>query len=519
LTGDLKLVSARAKLAVWLLLGVLGTAFGQSGRREPLVDVARRTVHDDELRTLVEGSTVVPPEFGADVLIRLSESSKVTNRNTKIGLLKKAFDLAPGAEQPVKRGTDVFVTDTRSGYLALSFRLQDLDRLSLQSRVVSDMLRLDAARARDLLGKIQFPVLAPVGCAEPLTYDVARFYQTVAMVAHDDFTAKEKLEGRRLALLTPYVGSLQSHAQIRPAIQLLLNADLSPTDFGQLANMFAVALSQLRGDERSFASGNTQTNESSVPGSMASLVAALDAKGISSVPVLRAFRGYLVSNFSGERCGEISGATDRVALPRAVDYFNRQFRLALKNAQIAPISEQDLTGASIDPKFVDVNFWQSPEAKQLDAAVRELRFGKGEARLGANKKATADWSSQLTNFLTELAAWKPENEPAEEDFFCEKSILYALLIDIVPNGPDRSRVISDLVEFLEQYSARTSIRLEWMVPVGRLLSGAVAKNDRDEVIQAFLNSRDRSLSLYARLEPWGQRESSITNAMPPKTGK
>jgi hypothetical protein len=510
------LSSAGMRVAVWFLLGVLGAAYGQNAGREPPAAVAKRTTRDDELRMLIEGATVVPSEFGADVLIRLSESTKVANRNTKIGLLKKAFYLAPAAEQPVKRGTDVFLTDTRSGYLALAFRIQDLDRLSLQSRVVGDMLRLDAATGRDLLGKIQFPVLAPVSCAEPLTYDVARFYQTVAMVAHDGFTTKEKLEGQKLALLTPYVGSLQSHAQIRPAIQLLLNADLSPADLGQAANMFAVALSQLRGDERSFASQNTQTNEYSVPGSIASLIAALDAKGISSVSVLRAFRGYLVSNFSGERCGEISGATDRIALPRAIDYFNREFRLALKNAQIAPISEQDLTGASIDPKFVDVNFWQSPEAKQLDAGVRELRFGKGETRLGADRKATTDWSAQLTNFLTELAAWKPENEPAEEDFFCEKSILYTLLIDVVPSGAERSRVMSDFVEFLEQYSARTTSRLEWMVPVERLLSGAVARDDREEVIQAFLNSRDPSLNLYARLERWEQRETSRPNAMPQK---
>ena len=509
--------SASAKAVLWLLFNVLflRCALAQDAKGGPIPRVkipkqqvhsaARRAVFDQEFQAIADMAMSVPPEFGADAMIRLSESGKATSA-VRTDLLKKAFYLAQSAEHAVKRGTNEFMPDTRSGSLALAFRIQNLDRLSLQSRVVTDMLPLNTKLARELLADIQFPVLEPVDCKEPLTYDVTLFYQTVGLVEHDGFTFKDTNEGRKLPLLAPYVGSLQSHAQIRPAAELLANADLSAVDLGQLSNMFADALSELHGDERSFASTNMQTDEYSAPGSIARLIAVLDARNIPSVALLRAFREYLVSNFGSDRCAETAKkSTDNTLLPDAIQYFNQHFRLALEKNQILPIAGDELKGGRIGPKFVDTSFWQSPEAKQLEAGARELRFGNGAKRLTASDKVKSGWSSQLLDFLTKLGAWKPESEPAV-DYFCQKSILYSLLIDVVPSGPERSKVISDFVEFLEQNSVQPASRIEWILPVERLLSGAVAADDRDEVVQAFLNSRDPVLSLYARLENWEPRK-------------
>jgi hypothetical protein len=74
------------------------------------------------------------------------------------------------------------------------------------------------------------------------------------------------------------------------------------------------------------------------------------------------------------------------------------------------------------------------------------------------------------------------------------------LIALIPNGPERSKVIDSFVEFLEQNSEQTRTRVEWLLMVNRLLSGAAAADDRKEVMQAFLNSRDSALSVYAHLE-------------------
>jgi hypothetical protein len=418
----------------WFALAVfLGTATGQNATPpssavqanapQKQLRTENQAKPDLEVRAIADGALALAPEFGSDVLIRLSESSRVSDQAMKLNLLEQAFYLAAQVDTPVRPGTSAFSPDTRSGYLALAFRQLQLDRLSLQSRVVSKMLPFDAGKARALFEEIRFPTLAPVDCAEPLTYDVSLFYKTAGQVVHDAFSAKEKLKDLHLALIEPYVGTLQSHTQVRPAAELLLTADLSPADLGQLVNTFAVALSQLRGDERSFAAANAVSEFSSL-GAIAKLITALDARGVPSTALLSALREYLVSNFSGLRCGEtIAVDSANSSLPEAVVSFNQQFRLALQNARIAPISDRELEDATIGPKETLVHFWQSPEAKRLFTDEHRLNFGSRDRPLLASEKTTPEWSAELADLLSELDAWSPNSE-SPVDFFAEKSLLY-----------------------------------------------------------------------------------------------
>lgn len=173
------------------------------------------------------------------------------------------------------------------------------------------------------------------------------------------------------------------------------------------------------------------------------------------------------------------------------------------------------------PKSEDVNLWQSPRAKQMLTDAQELRFGDGLTELTSEERATATWSSALTDFLTRLAEWKSDGESAV-DLFDEKSSLYSSVTDLVANGPKRSEVIGGFVEFLEQNSEQAGSRMEWMLTADHLLSGLRAADDRQEVLQAFLDSRDSALSLYARLERWEPREARPVlgqGAAPAKTEK
>jgi len=524
-----------------MLAGVLGTALDtapgaalrpaqpamrQNGTAAPRSDQVKKPKQqpgtgdqgktDPELQAMVDGAAAAPPEIGADILIRLAESRRVANRSMKVEFLSKAFELAATAEQPVKRAAmSGGMGDVPTALLSRAYRL-NMDKLSLQSRVVNDLLPLDALKARERFEEIQFPSLSPVGCEERLTYDVELFYETLGRVARRGFTTKDKLKGRQIALLTPFVGTLQSHAQAKPAAELLVSARLSASDLGQLANLFAGALAQLRGDERSFAATAMGTGGDGITGSVANLVTTLGAKEISSVALLRGLRQYLVTNFGEVRCDSWRGDND--PLPDAVKYFNQQFRRELQLAQIAPITGDELRKARIIPRVPPAVYWQSPESKRLVTEMRRLRFGDGESRLTDPDKTTPAWSSQLTDFVTELEAWQPDNEP-QANVFHQKSILYAGLIDLMPAGPERSKVIESYVAFLEQNSAQTPSRIEWLVHADDLLSGKRAGDDREEVIQAFVNSGDPTLSLYGRVERWEQRHPGTAleqGATPPR---
>jgi hypothetical protein len=432
--------------------------------------------------------------------MRLAESGRVDRAKT-LNLLSRAFYLATTVDQPIKLfGVTPFPTDTRSGYLAISYEVLPLDSLSLQSRAVGDMLSLDPAKARGLFQQIRFPTLSPVGCEEPLVYDPRPFYETLGKVVRS-FTTNDKLKERHVDLLVPYVNTLQSHAQVKPVAKLLINADLALPELARLSDLFAGALSQLQGDERSFTSAIAPDND---------LVTAVGKvitlqKGLEGITLLKALRLYLVSNFS-RRCE--TGDEDKKGLPEAITTFNRQFRAALARMQIPPIHEEELQGIRIRVKIADRAFWQSAASKRLLTDLQRLRFGNGEKSLSTMARSKPAWSAQLEDFLTAMEAWNTEGETAS-DYFAQKSLLYEGAIDLIPNGPDRSRVIDSFVGYLEQNAAQATNPVEWFRPVNYLLSGARAEDDNDEVIQAFLNSRDSVLSLYARLERWNPRITKI----------
>jgi hypothetical protein len=503
----------RRCFALAILLGVASTAQNSSTlpaqmKPEPQTKSQKANQPKQDVQSIADGADGIPPEFGADILIRLSESSKVTSRAAKIDLLQRAFYLGAKAEPIIKRSPMSGIsTDTRVGYEAISSHL-NLERISLQSRAVTGMLPLNAAEARELFEQIRLPDLAPLGCQESSSYDLRGFYETLANVARSGFTSKDRLKGRDVALLSPYLGAIQSHAQVAPLARLLANADLSPSDLNRLSNTFAVALSQLQGDERSFAVWNSEdSKQGNAAGLVSDLINKLEAKGVPSIGLLSALRQYLVNNFDGVRCEDsVNDESEQgKSLPGRIQEFNQQFQEALRNAQLAPITKEDIKGDHIGPKATNIEFWNSPTSKQLDTDLRKLLWNNTRP-LSNEEKNTPEWHSQLDDFLTEMEGWSPNGEPTE-DFLAEKSILFWTVIDAVPNGPERYKVLYALVNFLEQSFDQGMSRNEWLFGVNRLLSGTVAADDRREVLEAFLNSRDSSLSLYAHLEVLDPRDT------------
>ncbi|HVI10448.1 MAG TPA: hypothetical protein VND65_19325 [Candidatus Binatia bacterium] len=479
----------------------------QSAQPAPTAQKAPNKINP-EIQSIIDGAANAPPEFGADILIRLAESNKLAGPSAKIDLLTKAFNLAAGAEQPVKRAAGLGVFDAHSALLARAYRM-NIDRLSLQSRAVADLAPLNAAKARQLFDQIQFPALAPVSCEERLSYDVDLYYEALGKTVVATPAGKDK--NRTVVFLSPFVSSFQSHAQLKPAAALLVALRLSPPDLAQLANTFAGSLAQLHGDERSFANAVTGPGGARATAAIADLIGALDEKQLSGSGLLRAYRQYLVTNFSDVRCASARPQSDQDGLPPAIRGFNQQFRAELLALQIAPVSAEELKSARIVAPPQSTPYWQTQQAKKLMAELRALRSGGDEtSESGNDSEKRAPVSAQVTDFLAEIDSWQPQDEPVA-DVFHEKSILYDGALDLAP-AAQRSQIINSFVGFLQQYSSQLPTRLEWILPADDWLSGRKGGDDRKEVIQAFLNSGDPVLTLYARLERLEPRKVNETES-------
>src|SRR4029077_17700375 len=87
-------------------------------------------------QSIVELSRTVPPEFGADALLRVVESGKIANKDIKRDLVEQAFRWGAMAKFKVRmRGVKGTTVDSRSGFLSRAYDLK-MDALSLQSRAV-----------------------------------------------------------------------------------------------------------------------------------------------------------------------------------------------------------------------------------------------------------------------------------------------------------------------------------------------------------------------------------------------
>ena len=136
-------------------------------------------------------------------------------------------------------------------------------------------------------------------------------------------------------------------------------------------------------------------------------------------------------------------------------------------------------------------FWQSDQAKHLYEAGVRLRSERAD---------TPEWRRQLTDYLAELAAWTPAGEKDEATYFHEKSIIYEMLIELTPAGPDRENEITAFVDLLASSNLQRDKPAEWFAHAESLITRTRNANiDAAKIWAAFAASGNPGLLLYTAL--------------------
>lgn len=416
-----------------------------------------------ELEPVPQLALTTPPEFGADALLRLVESRRVADPDTKIALLQQAFELAGNAHFRVRmKGLAGSVADTRSGSSAKAYDLK-LDALSLQARAINAMLPLNASKAREMFSSTAFSALAPLTCEDTQVYDPLPFYQALSAVASGGFTAKERAKGDHVAFLLTYVAQLRSAAQLAPMADALKSAGLSPDEREALEARFKGQMEAISGDDRSFSA------------SVSELSAAL-------TPAMRpSFDKYVDKNLGAKRCEENVNLTARFG---------------------------GTQGAKTEPSGKSPTYWQSEAAQRLLAGAGKLRFGPAGGRpLSDAERSQPAWQAQLADYEKELADWTASSEQSEADYYHQKSIIYEALVELIPPGPDRDKALESFLGFINSFNLQRQNPVEWFVPARSMLERVrnTSNGEPAKVLSAFEASGNPVLSLYAALERLFQR--------------
>lgn len=445
-----------------------------------------------EAEAIVADARAAPPEFGADALIRLAQSSKVADASLKRELLEEAFRLAADAQQPLRRRSVVGNVDTRAGYLSYGFDL-GLDALSLRCRIVKAMLSLDRQRARELLAEIQpNPGLEVLACEDPLVYDVSALYETVGEVARGAFSAEEIRQREHVRLVEPYVAGVRRVAQVGPAARMLVSFKLPAADLLPLVQSFASALKSVPPDARSFAASFYRDYLQHV---IPELLKECDVKGVGKDALLEAFRAFLLAQVAGVQCEDNRAFVARLSEPPDLAFINAKL---VKPA----ISVEELRPRSFEGPAKSYEFWQTAQARKFLLDFKHLRFGGGERQLTAEETANTEWRRELADYLAALSDWEGSSEPASQDYINEKSVLFSGLLELSTEPEAREKVLADYVAFLREPDLRRESRIEWFQHVKRLHEWARSQDEatRAALLEAFANSDVVTLRLYSKLE-------------------
>ena len=404
-------------------------------------------------QTLAGLANAAPPEFAADTLLRIVESGQVADREVKRDLLEQAFRLATAATFPVrKRSWPGTFTDTRSGSLSQAYELK-LDTLSLQSRAVSDLMRLDAAAARSLFAEIPPLALPPLSCDDALFYEVSDFYQTLGAVFNSAFTASERAKQEHMNFLLDYIGQTRSFAQVVPLVETIQGAGLTPAQKEIALTKFGAMLPNLQPDDRSYS-------------------ALLSVLGPMTEPLVN--KSTLKS----------AGCKDDLSTVEA------------PGGQVVS-AKSDAT-----PKVE--RYWFSAESRRLFEDGMKLRYTADGKLLSDADRSKPEWQQKLADYLSAVAAWKAAEGESEAAYYNEKCVVYIALVELIPPGAQRDRTLQAFVDFIVNSSLLRQSPVEWFLPARTMLERMRPDNigEPGKVVDAYERSGNPILVLETAVEKY-----------------
>jgi hypothetical protein len=182
---------------------------------------------------------------------------------------------------------------------------------------------------------------------------------------------------------------------------------------------------------------------------------------------------------------------------------------------IPKITDDDVKPRKIEPAASFYTYWTTPRARSLLEKIYVLRFGqapKQTTRAKSNEppeplsfeaRQTSEWQYQLSDFLREMAEWKPEHEASADDYFHQKCRLFNELLELSPNSSMRLRMLGEYMAFLEQNRFERESFIEWFVHVSDLLRRirSMEVEEKKLSLEALRYSNDHVLQLCVKLMP------------------
>ncbi len=455
---------------------------------------AGRRSRPPEVLALIDQARTLPAEFRADILLRLAESSLVSGSRWKEELIEDAYWSGAHASLPYMQKTD-----GRSGSVVTNaLRANRLEALTLQAKAVQAMLPLDSIKARLLFEQIAPANFPRLNCSALSTPDLVDYYQTALLVFNNSFSSRQRTEGEDVAMMRQLATSVVSHAQVPPALEMLLAAKLAPVQRRELLSLLGAELQELSHSDREYGAAETP------------LVKAMSQQHIAPAEaaiLLPALRSYIVRQVSSRRCTDNLPATGKLA--KSAEQFNLLVvTLDPEESRYKQISAEEAKPAGDDGTYQHSLIGQSIQSQAVADAMRWLTHGD-RVRNGRAvpwtlaERSRQDWLVHYDNAAKLVQNLRESDEASPEAFFCAKADALNLLAALAPPGSTRDQAMEEYREFLEDYYSSIENPNLWFTMFRHMLYTARFADDPKNkrwILDELAESSNPIIALYARLE-------------------
>lgn len=441
------------------------------------------------LDSAVDRARSLPGEFAADGLIRLAGVPDLPAAK-RIELLKEAFQRAAEAQEPMRRYAAITRITGPAGYMNRAYA-QEMDRMSLRMRAIEVMLPLDAPKARQMFLDIPALAIPRLSCTDFLVYDVSRYYTVLGTIGGHEV----------LKIVEPRIQEIASASQIEPAARMILALGATNDDFAAVVAALGGVLRRISGDDRAFTAAAALTGPA-----ILDLAEECHKRKLSPIPLLEAYRTFLVANLSGPRCADndlILSSQNAGGSQGPEGFFNDH----LAQPPVIAIAPAEAAASKIDGAAEGLRGCEENECKALAARFRDLIMNPAGTALTPAQKTTPEWEEQLRQFLAAMDAWKAPDSADAARVYSEKAGIYEDLVAAAPpGGRPQEMVVQATLDFVRQGQFQARNRIEWFLPINALI-GRMELEPRGigRLLPLLRAANDPVISFYADLDALAPR--------------
>jgi hypothetical protein len=422
-----------AVLAVVTLLAAAPAKVSSSPRGMAEVIEQRGGPVNNEIVSLLEQSSGMPIEYRADITFQILNREHILSSHMR-SVLDPIFYAAESAHNAFPIRDAVRVDDSLSSERERASSA-GLDSLTIRTRVIDKLLPSNPVHALTLAEEIKLKV-PQSSCSDFVVSDVSSYYALIGEMSSR--VGGGNLHNRTTALERESVEHISSSLELRPAGKLVSSISQESLFLELLADLMH-AINNVTASDRELLDIDNNGEFSSLVGA---LLEKAEQDSISPVPLIEAYRGFLVRSLSGAECG--FRPTNRQIQAQRFNALLEKHHLSGVNR----LSEKELLGKQEQHFTVEKSLPDYPEFRP----VMHLMFLAHDVELAERPSPNEDSAYKLSQANVDDYLNLLDNVTARKDSclackFVSESQLYFVLIDSIPSYLNPDQAIDSYIQW------------------------------------------------------------------------